>query len=267
MAVGLVGLLIAGACSTGEQAAAPTFSTKEPGVLVVAADLPVPGFWEGDDPTTVDAGYEWGLAEALADRFDLRLDVIDRPFDRIVRGDLGSADVGIAQVSITEARREDVDFSISYFASSPTVVTRADDLDDLVDLATAQEQEWAVQRGTTEADLIVDVVRPDDEPVYADDETAATRLVADGAADAALIDLPTALVIVGQEPDLAVRSRFDEEEHYGVVLPRDSDNTRVLDQAIRTLRADETLLHLRERWLDPVFAEDPDSIPVISFSD
>jgi len=257
---------MAGACSTGEQAAAPTFSTKERGVLVVAADLPVPGFWEGDDPKTVDGGYEWGLAEALADRFDLRLDVVDRPFEQIVSGDLGPADVGIAQVSITEERREDVDFSISYFASWPTVVTRTDDLDDLVDLATAQEQTWAGEWGTTEADLITDVVRPDDDPVHVDDETAATQLVADGKADAALIDLPTALVITDQDPDLAVRSRFDQEEHYGVVLPLDSDNKPVVDQAIRALRADETLLHLRERWLDPVFSEDPDSIPVISFS-
>ena len=262
-----MGVLVTGACSSGEQAAAPTFSTKEPGVLVVAADLPVPGFWEGDDPKAVDAGYEWGLADALADRFDLRLEVIDRPFDQIVSGDLGAADVGIAQASITDERREDVDFSVSYFTSSPTVVSRADDLDDLVDLATAREQTCAVQRGTTEADLITDVVRPDDDPVYADDETAATQLVADGKADAALIDLPTALVITDQDPDLAVRSRFDQEEHYGVVLPLDSDNTPVIDQAIRALRADETLLHLRERWLDPVFSEDPDSIPVISFSD
>ena len=86
-------------------------------MLTVATTLPAPGFWEGDDVTIVGGGYEWGLARSLADEFDLDLKVIDVPFADLVAGDLEGADMALAQIEITEERREVLDFSLPYFAS------------------------------------------------------------------------------------------------------------------------------------------------------
>ena len=73
-----------------------------PGTLTVATTLPAPGFWEGDDVTIVGGGYEWGLARALADEFDLNLKIIDVPFADIVAGDMDGADMALAQIEITD---------------------------------------------------------------------------------------------------------------------------------------------------------------------
>ena len=258
-------LLVAGAaCSDVRDVAERQFDAGTPGTLVVAAEVPDPGFWEGTIDE-IDGGFEYALAMALADEFDLRLHVIEVPFDDVIQGRLGTADLALQEVSVTAAREEHVDFSVPYLETSPTVVARRDggDAAELADLATAQEQRWAVRHATTEADFIDDVIRPETAPLVLPDNNAALRAVVDGRADAALLDLAAALVAAESSDVLVAVARFDKVEPIAAVLPADSDNVSVLDQAIRRLLTDGTIADLAERWLEPRFAEDPDDLPVI----
>lgn len=75
------------ACSEAKEHARNRFVPGEPGVLKVAADLPSPGFREGDNPATVSGGFEWGIAQALTDAWDLQLEVVDVPFTEIEVGE------------------------------------------------------------------------------------------------------------------------------------------------------------------------------------
>jgi ABC-type amino acid transport substrate-binding protein len=225
---------------------------------VVATSLPSPGFWEGDDVSTLDGGFEWGLARALADQLGLRVSFRDVPFPDIVTGELHGADVALAQVSVTDEREDRVEFSVTYFDSAPAVLAPSD-ADDIHDLATARDRSWVVERATTEEAFVGDVIRPDKPAMTVDDEAEAVD------ADAALLDLPAALVIAAQVPGLEVDARFDDSDRYGVVLPEDSPdiNRRAIDKVLRGLLADGTVDDLADRWLQPVFASDPDDIPVI----
>ena len=203
-------------------------------------------------------------AGALADELGLRVSFRDVPFPDIVTGELHGADVALAQVSITDEREHRVKFSVTYFDSAPAVLAPSD-ADDIQDLATARDRSWAVERGTTEQAFVEDVIRPDESVEAVDGEAEAVDAVLSGEADAALLDLPAALVIAAREPHLEVHARFDDPERYGVVLPEDSPdlNRRAIDRAVRGLLADGTVEDLAERWLHPVLASDPDDIPVI----
>jgi polar amino acid transport system substrate-binding protein len=256
--------LLGGGCGEATDIAENTFEPASPGRVVVATSLPSPGFWEGADVAALDGGFEWGLARALADELGLEVSFRDVPFSDIVAGELHDADVALAQVSITDEREDRVEFSVTYFDSAPAILAPRD-ADDIHDLATARDRRWVVERATTQQSFVDDVIRPDESVVAVDDEAEAVDSVVSGRADAALLDLPAALVIADRMPDLEVDARFDDPEPYGVVLPQDSPdiNRRAIDKALRGLLADGTVDDLAERWLRPVFSSDPDDIPVI----
>lgn len=259
VASALVGL---GGCGASRDLARGDFDPHTGGVLRVATTLPAPGFWNGADPGAVDGGFEWGLAVALADRFDLRLEIVAVPFTDIVEGRLGDADLAIAQVSIDDRRGEHLDFSAPYYETAPAVLA-ADGLD-VTDLATAKEQRWVVVDGTTHVAYLSDVVRPDDAATVVPDDAAAVAAVLAGEADAALLDLPTALVLVAGTAGVDVVARFPVTERYGVALPDGSRrNVEAVDAAVRGFDADGTLAALDERWLRPAFGRDPAALPVI----
>jgi polar amino acid transport system substrate-binding protein len=256
----------ASACAAAKKTAAGDFEPATAGHLTVATDLPAPAFWthgdsKADDPKRVDGGFEWGIAHDLADQFDLDLTVIDVPFRDIIAGKLDGADVALAQVSITSAREKAVDFSTPYFTSQPTVVARTGK--DLTDLATAREWTWSARESTTEADFIDDVIRPDDKPRLTPTEQESLDAVRAGRVDAALLDLPTALILTKGTNDLEAISRFDRTEDYGIVLPNNSGNVEVVNKQLAAMRSDGTIQDLDDMWLEPAFARDPGDLPVI----
>jgi polar amino acid transport system substrate-binding protein len=255
--------LVGPGCGEATKIAENTFEPASPGTVVVATSLPSPGFWAGDDVGALD-GFEWGLARALADELGLGVSFRDVPFRDIVTGELHGADLALAQVSITNEREDRVEFSVTYFDSAPAVLAPSD-ADDIHDLATARDRSWVVERATTEEAFVGDVIQPDRPVVTVDDEAEAVDAIMAGDADAALLDLPAALVIAARVPGLGVDARFDDPERYGVVLPEGSPdiNRRAINKALRGLLADGTVDDLADRWLQPVFASDPDDIPVI----
>src|SRR5262245_29806160 len=100
-------------CALQHSAAGAAFRPAAPGVLTVAtAFLPAPGFWEGSPPTR---GFEAGLAAALAHRLGLRrVKVVQVPFAEIVGGNLGGADLALSQLTPTQEREKNVDFTTPY---------------------------------------------------------------------------------------------------------------------------------------------------------
>jgi polar amino acid transport system substrate-binding protein len=253
------------ACGRSEDVADQRFHPATDGQLTVATSLPAPGFWTGSDVTTVDGGFEYGIAVALAERFDLELRLVDAPFDELVAGELGAADMALAQITETTERAEHLAFSWPYYMDDAGVVVPTGAT--LTDLKTAREQRWAVQRDTVQATLIEDTVRPDEEPVLFDDAVAAIDAVADGRAEAALVDLSTALVSTKGRDDVTTAARFVTNGAMAIAMPPGSENVEVVDAALRAMTADRTIADLEHRYLAPVFETDPTSLPVVRTPD
>lgn len=245
--------------------ATPTFRPAEDGVLRVATALPAPGFWDGSDAATVSGGYEWALAVELAERFELELEVLDVPFARLDAGDLGGADLALAQIAVTPERARLVEFSTGYFDSAIGVLTATGR--SIPDLKAARDLRWVVVEGSIQQDFLAEIVRPVEPALVVDDESDAAAAVAAGSGDAALADLATALVIAGESAELEVAAQFVTRQQYGIALPADGDtaagNRDAVNTALRALLADGTLDDLADEWLEPRFERNPERVPVI----
>ncbi|MDQ7906536.1 ABC transporter substrate-binding protein [Phytohabitans sp. ZYX-F-186] len=249
----LVVVLLAG-CARGAPAAGE-FRPAVAGELTVAtATLPLPGFWE--EP----GGFEYGLAEALAGRFHLRTRVVRVPFERIVSGDLGGADLALSQVTATPDRERVLDFSGPYLAATPAGLARSA----IPDLAAARDTRWAVKRGTTLAAVLTGFVRPSTPPAFTADEPAALTLLAAGSVDAVLLDLPVALVLAHRsDGTLRVAVQVSTDDALAVALPKGSANAEAVDSAVRAFTSDGTIDRLARRWLGADVRDAQADVPVI----
>jgi len=241
--------MLLAACGGGASGAAGSFAPKTPGVLTVAtADLPTPGFWEGTAARPT-GGFEWALARELARRFGLSaVKVVELRFEQIAAGDLGGADLALAQVTPTDARARHLDFSTPYLPAPPGVLVRAGT--DVPDLQTAQGLTWAVQHGTTLAADLDEQIRPDAAPVVFERQSEVLDALRTKQVDAVLLDLPTALAYAQESGGaLAVAAQLPSESKLAAALPKGSDNLEAVDSQLHALSANGTLGELARRWL------------------
>ena len=260
--IGVGGLLLAACGVAPSGPAAGTFTPAVPGVLTVATNLPAPGFWEGPAAAPT-GGFEYALAHELAERFDLgEVRAVDVAFADLVAGDLHGADLALAELTPTAARDEQLDFSTAYLDAHPAVLVQ-DGLD-VPDLAAARDLRWAVQTGSTHVDLVTERIRPDAELITGDDIAAVVDAVATGTVDAALLDLPTAIV-QEQLTDgrLRVVAQFATDDAIAAAVPEGSDNLEAIDSAIRAMLRDGTVDRLAEDWLGRAASDGAVDIPLI----
>jgi polar amino acid transport system substrate-binding protein len=247
--------------------AAGDFTPGTPGVLTVAtADVPTPGFWEGTaaHPT---GGFEWALAHELARRFGLAaVKVVELRFEQITGGDLGGADLALAQVTPTDRRAEHLDFSTPYLPAPPGVLVRAGT--DVPDLQTAQDLTWAVQHGTTLEDALDEQIRPDAAPLVLERQSEVLDALRGRQVDAILLDLPTALAYAdGSGGALEAVAQLPSESKLAAALPKGSDNLEAVDSELHALSADGTLRDLAERWLGTsIDGVSADQVPLLRTS-
>ncbi len=261
MACLVVALAVTACSGTPKDEVLVEVAPTVPGTLTVATTLPAPGFWEGDDATIVGGGYEWGLARAFADEFDLDLKIVDVPFADLVAGELAGADMAMAQIEITEERLEVLDFSLPYYASDFGVLMMAGET--LRDLDAARALRWTVVEGARQQTFLDEEIRPTEPVQVVADDVAAAEAITSGTVDAALIDLSSALIQAHDDDRLGVAAKFVTGGEYSVALPKGSVNLEKIDAALRGFQRDGTLTNLAETWLLPLFSTSPDDVPEI----
>lgn len=254
--------LALGGCATG---AAPADSSEPaadegfvtPGKLTIATgDIAYEPYVVDDDPASGE-GFEAAIAYAIADQLGFAHDDVEwvrTSFEAAIAPGPKSFDFNIQQYTITDERKQAVDFSSPYYAASQAVVginggavDGVDSIDGLKDVV------LGAMAGSTSAQTIEDVIQPTTTPLlYASNEDAVAAFNA-GQFDAFVIDLPTAYLatalyidnsfIVGELPAGGVA------DEWGVVLAKDSPLTERVSAAIDALREDGTLAAITDEWL------------------
>lgn len=255
-------LAAATGCS-GAGAAAGTFTPRHAGVLTVAtAEVPSPGFWNGtaQRPT---GGFEYELAVALADRFGLdRVRLVIVPFARIVRGDLGGADLALDLITPTSQRAQFLDFSTPYINAPPVVLTRPGD--GIGDLEAARELRWGVVRDTTLAGLVKSEISPSTTPTTVDTNAELVHAIGSGQVDAGLVDAPLGFAYAEDHANhVQVTAKLAAPEALAAALPNGSENSDAVDSAVRALIADGTVGTLADRWLGASSAASAATVPLL----
>lgn len=263
----LIGSLVwtVSACGdVGQDGSAGRFEPSTAGTLTVAtATVPSAGFWEGT-PAKLTGGFEYELATELQRRFELEsLEVVVVPFAEIIAGDLGDADLALALITPTEDRDQVLDFSDPYLTSPPALLT--DSELEVPDLETARDLQFVVEAGTTLEQVLGEAIDPIPAVIVAPDQDAVLEALADGSAEAAMLDLPAAAAIAERsDGELAVAAKLGTDETIAAGLPDGADsNAEAVSSAIRALNADGTLPELSDRWLGSEITEGAPNVPLL----
>jgi polar amino acid transport system substrate-binding protein len=246
---------------TAEPAAGDVdFTPVTDDTLTVVTNLPAPGFWNGDDPAAITGGYEYDIALALQEGLGLsELKVVQVSFDQLVAGQVGDFDVALSQVTITDERKQVVDFTEPYFASDQGVLVMAGT--EVASVEDAKALQWGVQSGTTGADYLAETLQPEQEAQVFQDLAAGFAALEAGQVDAFMMD--TAIVL-GRASESGgtqeVAAQFKTGEQYGGILPKGSENADAINTILEELEADGSLSDFATEWL----GGDPSAIPVLT---
>lgn len=241
------------ASSSGE----PDAGYVTPGKLTIATGETAYYPYVIDDAPESGEGFEAAVAYAVADKLGFAKDDVEwvrTSFESAIAPGPKSFDFNIQQYTITDERKQAVDFSSPYYEASQAVVAieggKADGVDSIDGL---KELLLGAMSGSTSATTIDEAIAPNVAPqLYNSNEDAVAALQA-GQIDAIVLDLPTAYYatgvyiedsfIVGELPTAGV------PDEWGLLLPKDSPLTAKVSAALDELREDGTLAKITDEWL------------------
>ncbi len=246
--------------STGDgEAAVDCSATIDDGVLTIATGEPAFYPWVIDDAPETGEGFEAAVALAVAAEMGYEGDSVvwtRTTFDEAIQPGAKSFDMNLQQYSITEERRENIDFSLPYFTSNQAIVAlNGSAAEGATTLEELKDVKFGAQVGTTSLEFITDVIQPNQEPFVYDDNVAAKAALEANQIDAAVFDLPTALYVSGVEiENSSVTGQFPADaggttDQFGFVLEKDSPLTACVDAAITTITDNGELDAITQEWL------------------
>lgn len=248
-------LLLAG-CASGESGSADE-GYITPGKLTFATGETAYEPYVVDDDPASGEGFESAVAYAVAEELGFaKEDVVwvRTSFEAAIAPGPKNFDVNIQQYTITEDRKQAVDFSSPYYEASQAIVAlKGSKADGATDIAGLKGLLLGAMTGSTSAATLEEAIAPTTAPrLYTSNEDVRAALEA-GQIDGMVLDTPTAYLaanfyidnslVVGQLPAAGI------PDQWGLLLGKDSPLTERVTAAVDALREDGTLEELRSEWL------------------
>ena len=207
--VGTMVLTMAGCGSkTAETTGSEASSDAAGGTLVMAtnAEFPPYEYYEGENVVGIDA--------------DIAAAVADMAFDSIIPAvTSGKADIGLAGMTVTEDRLENVDFSDTYAHATQVVIVKEDS--DIASPDDLEGKKIGVQLGTT-GDIYAGDIKDATVERYNKGFEAVQALTQDKI-DAVVIDGEPAKVFVKENEGLKMLDEAFTEEDYAIAVAKGND--------------------------------------------
>jgi ABC-type amino acid transport substrate-binding protein len=227
------------------------------GQWLVGMDPSFPPFQDLDEAGR-PVGFDVDLARAIAAHWGVEAQIEGLGFDGLVDAvHAGRIDSAISALPYQPERTQEVAFSYPYFEAGLVLVTPAGG-NAVASVEELAGRRLAVEWGS-EGDVQARLLRrrfPDLALLPGDTPQAALEAVAEGQADAALVDHISALQFIASDQRLSISPQIVVSDPYVIVLPRKAPLLqRQVDEALHALQADGTLDALVSRWfgsLSPV---------------
>ena len=224
------------------------FDNPEKGEALIMATNAAFEPYEYYDEGGAVTGIDVEIAQALAEKLGLTLEVEDMEFDSIISAvNSGKAHIGVAGMTITEDRLVNVDFTDPYTTSRQVIIVK-----DGSDIAGADDLEGktiAVQTGTT-GDLFASDVTDVTMDRYSKGMDAVLALK-DGKVDAVVIDSEPAKQFISQTEGLVILNEEFAVEEYAIAVAK--GNEELLDdlnKALDAIIADGTVKGIIDKYIN-----------------
>ncbi len=217
---------------------------KKAGEISIATNPDYPPFETIDDEGNV-IGFDIDLSTAVAEELGVSPKFVKMSFDTIITAvKNGQADLGVSAFSITEERKQSIDFSDPYYSSSQVImVLENSGLTAKEDLA---GKVIAVELSTTGADAAKTI---EDAQVKAvDDYNVATMMLKNGSAHAVVLDAPIAAEYVSRYNFIVLETPLTFEETAMVIKKGNNDLKAAVDKALEKIKADGKYDELKKKW-------------------
>ena len=203
-------------------------TNKEKLIMVTEVGFAPYEFYKGNEVVGVDVE----VAKKIAEKLGKELEIKDTDFDSIINEvKTGKADFAAAGLSITEERKEEIDFSIEYAVSKQIIMVKNDSsissIDDL------KGKKVAVQLGTV-ADLVLSEEYPDVEVVQHKKFLVAVEDLLANKVDAIAFDLLPAQEVVNKNNELKILEEELLTDKYGIAVQK--GNTELLEVINQVLK-------------------------------
>ncbi len=204
-----------------------------------------------DDDNNI-IGFDIDIINAVAKEVGLTVTMHHQSFDTLIEGLMSDRlNAAISGMTITEARKEKVDFSDPYYNAAQAIVVR-EGTEGFTKIEDVKGKRIGVQLGTTGA-LMAEEVMGENNPnlmqlrkynmVFSD--------LALGRLDAVVVDLPVAQAYLKNVPGLRISSPPISEEQYGIVVKK--GNKELLDKindGLAKIRASGEFDAIMKKWFD-----------------
>ena len=221
------------------------------GVLNVGTNAEFPPFeFVGDDGEP--DGFDMALIKAIGEKMGVDVAVENMEFDSLVASIGNKIDVAIAGMTITDERKNAVDFSDEYYEAVQYVIVSADS--DITSAEDLKGKNIGVQLGTT-GDFIVEDIEGATAAQY-NKAVDAVNDLRNRRVDAVIIDKNPAQVFGeqfkdevklydGESPEFGF-----EKEYYAIALPKgDAELAKSINDALAELKEDGTFDELVTQYI------------------
>ena len=246
-AVLLSAMLLLAMAACGEQPQTPD-DTQEPAVLHMATEGTFPPYEYYDNGQLV--GIDIEVAGAIAEKLGMTLETTDIAFESIIPGvQAGKYDIGMAGVTVSEDRLQQVNFSDSYATGVQVVIVKeggkVQSLDDMADAIIG------TQSGTT-GFIYASSDFGDDHVKSFTKTTDAVEALKNGQVDCVLLDNAPAEALVDANPDagLSILETAYTVEDYAIAINKENTDLQAkINAALAELVADGTLQSIIDKYI------------------
>jgi polar amino acid transport system substrate-binding protein len=242
---------------------APAEATEAPGsaaegelpdlggrTVTVAVENAYPPFNSIDEATGEGVGWDYEAVSEICERLNCVPEFKEAAWDGIFPAmNVGEFDWLADGVTITDERKEQVDFSIPYVTVGQVLLVRADEQMTSVDEFKADENKLVTTQVGTTNEIVAKENFSEDRIQSFEDFGAAVLAVTSGDADGVVIDNISALGFMEEnEGQLKVLGQLTSDEQLGFAFPPESDLVEPVNAALESMMADGTLDELNRKW-------------------
>lgn len=232
--------------STAEAAAAD-FTTVEDGKLHMATNATFPPYEMVADDGTFE-GIDVDIAGKIAEKLGLELVVDDMDFGSIITSvQTGKEDIALAGLTVTDERKQNVDFTDSYATGVQVVIVPEDS--DIKTIDDLQGKLIGCQESTTGYTYCTDDYGEDMVTAFPSGANAVQALLT-GKIDAVVIDKQPAEAYVAQNEGLKILDTEYVAENYAIGVSKDNTALRdAVNNALKELIDDGTVQAILDQYI------------------